>query len=406
MDTSSGDPKASLSLLPYQREMVAYFQSHEKAVWGWYAEAKQKAAYADAVRLELLKKTYRLDRQTHGALYGMGEGAAAKLELTVPLTFYQAQHDHNGINAAVCCLPGEAHIILMGPILEVLSEPETCALLGHELGHYKLRELADGAVAIADRVLDAATADSRAEPSHVWSALRFRQYAEIFADRCSYTVSGDLNAVIACLVKTSTGLRDVNAESYLAQAEEIFSKGNVVAQDMVHPETFIRTRALSLWVRGEPDADARIREMIEGPANLEKLDLLGQQTLVGLTRRLVDVLLSKRWLRTEPVLAQARLLFHDYSPPAEAAPVEPLVADLGRLDKSAQDYCCYLMLDFASVDPTLEDLPIARALALAEAAGLRERLEELVNRELRITKKMLAKLRQDGPEMLARAETA
>ncbi|MCZ7645960.1 MAG: M48 family metalloprotease [Planctomycetota bacterium] len=395
-----------LSPLPYQGEMVSYLRTREKAVWAWYAEDKQQAAYADAVRLELLKKTYRLDRQAHGTLYARGDEAARKLGIDVPLTFYQAQQDHNAINAAICCLPGEAHILLMGPILEVLSEPETGALLGHELGHYKLREHDGGQPAVADRILDAVASDSRAEPSHVWSALRFRQYAEIFADRCSYAVSGDLKAVVGCLVKTSTGSRDVNAESYLAQAEEIFSKGGVVTEGIVHPETFIRTRALSLWVGGAPDADARIREMIEGPTNLEKLDLLGQQALVGLTRRLIDALLSKRWIQSDPVLAQARLLFHDYAPPSAAAEDEALWGELGLLDKSARDYFCYILLDFASVDPSLEDLPLARALELAEKAGLRERMEEIANRELRISKKMLASLRKDGPDMLARAETA
>ena len=55
--------------------------------------------------------------------------------------------------------------------------------------------------------------------------------------------------------------------------------------------------------------------MLEGRPALGNLDLLRQRTVAGLTRRLIDVLLSRRWIQTEPVLAHARLFFEDYMPP-------------------------------------------------------------------------------------------
>ena len=41
-----------------------------------------------------------------------------------------------------------------------------------------------------------------------------------------------------------TGLSEVSAESYLRQADEIFSAGRTQANQLTHPEPYIRARAL------------------------------------------------------------------------------------------------------------------------------------------------------------------
>lgn len=404
MDTSPNSDV--LDVLPFHTEMIAYLRSQEKALWSWFSEPTQLDAYADAIRLELLKTTYRLDRETHGKLYALAEEAVKKLGLTVPVTFYQSQRDHGVINAAVCCLPGEAHIVLVGAVLETLNDLELSALVGHELGHFKLRLCEEGRLGIADRLMDAIAADDRAEPSHIFSAARHRQYAEIYADRCSWVVCGDVNAAIGCLVKVTTGLKEINPQAYVAQADEVFSKGEVSSQGQTHPETFIRARALSKWARGDADSTAEIRQMIEGRLHLDSLDLLGQTRLTSMTRRLVDVIHGKKWMRSEPLLAQSRMLFPDFVVPKEDHSDDALMDELRAAHPSVQDYACFIMLDFAAADPALEELPLVYVLYLAEKMERRDRLEELANRELKITKKALAKLRQDGAEMLERAGQA
>ncbi len=401
-------PEPTLCLAPilYHRELIDYLRSNEKAIWAWFAESKQQSAYRDSVRLELLKSTYRLSQESHGGLYRAGEQAANKLGLNVALTFYQSQQEHGGVNAFVCCLPDEAHIVLVGPVLENLNELEILALIGHELGHYKLRLEESGRVEIADRVLDAAATDVRAEPSHVFSAMRFRQYSEIYADRCSLAVCGNLNAVVGCLVKVSTGLKVVDPTSYIAQAHEIFSKNEVSTEGVTHPESFIRVRALSKWAAVDADVERELQRMIEGPVHIEKLDLTRQRELKNITRELIDVVLDRKWMRTETVLAHARILFHDYAPPAGKPTDNSLRSLLNHCDDSIKHYCCSIMLDFAAVDSSLDEVSLAHVLSIAEQLGMRDRLEELANKELRITKKALTRIRKEGDEMLAKAENS
>src|SRR4029434_8591240 len=115
---------------------------------------------------------------------------------------------------------GEAHIVFTGPILSTLKGAELDALIAHELAHYRLWDMDDGDYLVADRLLMAAANDPRAASSHVQTARRFRLYAEVFADRGSLAGCGQLEAAVAALVKTETGLPEVSAKSYLRQADE------------------------------------------------------------------------------------------------------------------------------------------------------------------------------------------
>jgi len=58
---------SSPSPLPYHRAIVEHLRSTEPALWNWFASSRQRAAEADAVRLDLLKSTYRLDAASQRA---------------------------------------------------------------------------------------------------------------------------------------------------------------------------------------------------------------------------------------------------------------------------------------------------------------------------------------------------
>src|SRR5208283_4488301 len=119
-------------------------------------------------------------------------------------------------------------------------------------------------------------------------------YTEIYADRGSLRVTGDLNPVVTGLVKLQTGLPQVSSPAYLKQAEEVFATEIVVTEGMSHPEAFIRVRALSLWQEQRNGAAALIREMIEGPAALDSLDVIGQARVAAATRGLLEYLLRPK----------------------------------------------------------------------------------------------------------------
>ena len=84
-------------------------------IWQWYASNKVRDEQAEAVRFELLKSTYRLERETQPEIYATAEDVARKLGLDSPVTIYQAQNPQ-GLNASLAYVPGEAHIVLHGPV--------------------------------------------------------------------------------------------------------------------------------------------------------------------------------------------------------------------------------------------------------------------------------------------------
>jgi len=393
-----------LKPLPYHEAIRDYLKNEEAEVWRWYASNKVQAEQADAVRFELLKATYRVDRPTQPAVYAAAESVAERLGLAVPITVYQAQNPA-GLNASLAYVPDEAHVVLHGPVAVKLAEPELHALLAHELSHLVLWRCGEGDYLIVDQILSALTHDAMAETPHFASARLFQLYNEVFCDRGALAVVRDPLVVVAMLLKVHTQLEDVSAESYLRQAEEVFGKchGEVRSQELTHPEVFIRARAVKLWADGDPQAEAKIREMIEAPPALNELDLLAQARVAGLTRRLIDVLLGPKWMQSEPVLAHARLFFEDYAPPEAAVDDASLAEDLRTGDPPMQEYYCFVLLDFVAADRDLEEMPLAAALALSEKLGLKDRFADIAQRELRLRKKQFEKIDHEKDRLLAEA---
>jgi hypothetical protein len=287
-----------LQPLPYHLAIREYLKREEPEVWEWFARNRLQNEQSDAVRFELLKSTYRIDRQSSISWYEAAEQAAADLSLDVPVTLYQAQ-EPVGLNASLAFVPGEAHIVLHGPVAATLAELEFRALLAHELGHLLLWQGWDGDFLIVDQLLSALTHDPRAETPHFASARLFALYTEIFCDRASLLVTGGLLPTVSMLIKVSTGLSEVSAESYLRQAEEIFCQGAAKASELTHPEAFIRARALQLWSDDDPDVDSKTCQMIEGAPALDALDLVTQKRAAEWTRRLIDAMLAWPWMQSE-----------------------------------------------------------------------------------------------------------
>ncbi len=386
-------PDTPLKPLPYLEALADYLSTSEAEAWGWFASARAQADYAEELRLDLLKQTYRLDAVTYPDLFRMLDQARACLTPDLPVTLYQSQKT-GGLNASIFCLPGEAHIVFEGNVLQLLTPAELLGVLGHELAHHRLWQEASGRFFIADRMAQAMAVEPRAEPSHIESARLLRLYTEIYADRGALSVTGEPGPVISGLVKMHTGLTQVDADSYVKQADEVFARSKARTEGLSHPEAFIRARALRLWAEKDPAADAEVTRMIEGAVSLDKLDLLGQRRLTDWSRRWLDLLLCAPWIQTDTVKAHARLYFPDWSLPAASHRDEALLEALREAPTGLRDYFCYLLLDFATVDPDLEDEPLKAAFVLAQHLEWADRVETLAVKELKLKKREAKSLRE------------
>jgi hypothetical protein len=395
----------SLNLLPYHAALRDFLKQVDGDIWKWFAERRLSPKYGEDVRFELLKSTYRIERDSQLSLYENAETVAKQLGITAPITIYQAQNPF-GLNASLAYVPGEVHIVLHGPIAAQLAPAELSAVLAHELGHYRLCEDADGELLVASEMLQALCNDSHAHPSHFASLRLFRLYAEIFCDRAALAVTNDLATAVSSLVKVQTGVTEIDPAAYLRQADEIFTRECANTDGITHPEAFIRARAVRLWHEQHPDAENLISQMIEGNPALDELDLLGQFHSGQETRRLMDALLWRKWFQSDVVLAHARLYFDDYSPPNKAVELAGLLAEGRKLPDSVRDYWCFVLLDFVTADREMEEPPLAAALLLTEQIGIKPRFVELLRQELKLRKNVLERIDKNKEQILAEADRA
>jgi hypothetical protein len=393
---------ALLEPLPYHREVRDYLKANEPELWQWFTSARAKESYAEELRLELLKTTYRLTADLHPELYQAAANASVALGVEIGITLYQSQSPSQLPNASIYHLPDEAHIVLSGPISTLLTPPELMSVLAHELAHHRLWRAEDEEFLIADRLLEAVAQDPRADPAQVETARRYRLHTEIYADRGAAHVVQNVPVVVAALVKSMTGLSSVSGESYLAQAEEVLATGKATSQAHSHPELYLRAHALSLWVKAGSAADFKVAALIADDTTLIGMDLLAQQRIHQLTRRFLRELLRPKWFQTEATLAQARLFFPDFAP--NQAPDGAIRTELEQAGSLVNEFFVFVLLDFARVDRALEDTPLALTLRWAEELGIAGAYEKLVTKELKVTTRELSKLKPRINDMLALAE--
>lgn len=392
-----------LSTLPYHLAVRDFLKREDEEVWRWFAAQKLSPKYAEEVRFELLKSTYRVQREDQPALYDVAAQIAGDLGLAAPITIYQAQHPL-GLNASLAYVPGEIHLVLHGPIVAHLTPLEARGLIAHELAHFVFYQEQSGELLVAWDVLRGLASDEQAHPAHYATLRLFQLYTEIYCDRAALAVTGDLHSVVSMLVKVETEVQSVSPEAYLQQAAEILAQNRRGTEGLTHPEAFIRARAAQLWSEQNADANAAIAEMIEGRPGIDELDLLTQQSLAEETRRLLDALLCRKWLQSDTILAHARLFFSDYAPPPDVVSDPALARDVSARHATVQDYFCFLLLDFVTADRELDELPLGAALALAEHLQIKPRFVELVRQELKLRKSQLEKLDADKDSILAAAD--
>jgi hypothetical protein len=381
-----------LSALPYHLLTTEYFKA-QPLVWKFFSNNTYKSEQLIAFKTDLLKNSYKFDPLSEPALYGKVQIAKEKLGMATEVTIYQAENTLED-NASIVYLDGETHILFSGKIIQLMSDEELLAIISHELSHVQLYTQLNGEVEIADRIITAIANHQDSVPAQYETARLFKLYTEIFCDRGAFVVAGDYKPIIASLVKLATGLHTVNADSYIKQAEEIFSiDANYKTMGVTHPENFIRARAIWLWNQKGPDAEPLIQKMIEGYTGLDELDLFKQQHVSALTEQVIRILLSKQWMQTPHTISLAKQYFGQIDI-RQAQALETISSQIEHLHPYLQDYLGYVMYDFAVVDKELEDIPLGYCFFLADEFKLAPSFAGAVKKERKLTDKKIATLKK------------
>jgi len=368
--------------------------------WDWFSSVKVKDEQLLEFKTNLLKNTYRLDKESNVELYDKVQIAKDKLGLTIDVTIYQAQNSTD-INAGISYLPGEAHIVLSGQIMKLLTDEELLSVIGHELSHVRLFSIENSEFEIADRIITSIANDFRSEDVYIETARLFRLYMELYCDRGSLLVTENLDVVLSSLIKINTGLSKVSVESYLKQAAEIFEAEKVKSEYQTHPENYIRVSALKLWHTDQENAEKQIGEMIEGAIQLNGLDIFKQHKIHQLTFSLIQLFLKPKWTRTTAILSLAKQYKNDFKTDDTIVIDDAFVDSIHSLSTSIKEYLSYVLLDFALVDPTLEDVPMGLAFQLAEDLTLKDAYNEIVKKELKLGERKLSELQKKSAKALS-----
>ena len=385
--------------LPYLHAVSELLKVQESNAWDLFLSSEIVEEDCESIRLDLLKNAYRMSSEYDSVFYALAQQAAEALGIDPRITLYHGGSSES--NAMILYIPGEAHIVFSGDVLKVLSKDELLGVMAHELGHYKLYQIEEGAFYTAQRMLSAAAATG--DPAYAISDSRFRRASEIYADRCALAVCGDFRPVITGLVKVHTSLEQVDAEGYLQQAEEVLNKIESGEEYRDHPETYIRAKALALWQNKDAGCDTQINTMLEGKRALTNLDIVGRAELAELTQRFVSALLEPSWFQTEAVLGQAKLMFEDFEAGMEQ--MHTVSLHIPWDEESLKNYFYYLMLDFALVDAQLEETPMAWVLSVADRVDLLEDFEKVARKELKTTKKEMMRIFESAPKLMNKAQS-
>lgn len=380
-------PSPELAPLAYHRDLVAYLQRAEGHVWDWVRSEAAERSLIEETREAILKQTYRLDSSSHPAVFEACRIAMTRLGLDLPVTLYQGAD--GAMNAQLCYIPGELHLVFHGPILERLDEHELLALMGHELSHYLLWSAEGGIYFDAYRIIDMALSNGSIAPAHAETARLLSLHTEVFADRGAAIAAGAAEPAISTLVKTMTGLSHVDPASYLRQAEELENNKDKSA-GLTHPESYLRARAVDLWWRGATGMEDWLQQRLRGLLSITSLDLLGQQSMTALTQDFLASFLGGLSFTTDEALAQARQLLPDLIPARDAFAYAAISRE--SVDDASRDYFVSLMLDCAMADPDAMEAILEAAAREVTKFGAEDRFALALTRDLKWTKPRIRSL--------------
>ncbi len=390
----------ALSPFPFHLQLRDHFKQRERT-WKWFSEQQVMEEQAKAHRTALLKNTYRLDPSTYTKAYELAAQAVKALNIDAVVTLYQEQNTMQ-LNAGISILGKEAHIVLSGRLMELLTEKELLALLGHELAHYLFYTLENGEHEITNRVVYAIANDERSEDVHVETARIYSLYMELFCDRGAMLAAQDLEAVLSCLIKLHTGLAQVNTASYVQQAEEVVAAANEGSDATTHPENYLRCLSLHYWHGDASGSVERIERLLRGPLDINNLDLFRQKELQALTQEVLQLAVKPGWIFSTAVAAQCRSYFPELKRSPDAFVTDILREKVKTAAKDTRNYLCYVLLDVARCDSEQEEVPLGQMLELAELLELSAEFDAILRKELKLGARELKQLKDRAMEGLSK----
>jgi hypothetical protein len=278
-------PAERLEVPEYHRALRAHLEATEPELWRWFGEAAQPTPdQIDQAELHLLKTCYRLDGDVHSGLTGVAQVVAGRLGIDREIVLYQELHADDR-NARVMSLGDRIHITFAGDLLDLLTVDEQEAVLAHELAHSHLLERDDRAYWILDHMVHRMDADQTASDALGETARRLRLHTEVYADAVALELTDDQRSVVSTMVKLNTGLRSVDPDAYLRQARQIVESDGSASHGWTHPELHVRIACLA--ARSTDAERTIIEQLINGPDDLDHIDLLGQLRVQALTARVL-----------------------------------------------------------------------------------------------------------------------
>lgn len=390
----------SLAPFPFHRALRDHFKQRTRT-WEWFSGQKAKDEQIQSQRTALLKNTYRLDPATFARPYELAAAAVKALNVDAQVTLYQEQNTTE-LNAGIFILDKEAHIVLSGRLMELLTEREMLAVLGHELAHYLFYQLDSTEHEITTRIAYAIANDERTENVHVETARLYRLYLELFCDRGALQATGELEPVLSSLIKLHTGLAQVNTESFIQQAKEAVHAENEGSDNSSHPENYIRCLALHAWSTEGEKAQENIERMVRGPLDINNLDLFRQRDLQKLTHDLLQVAMKPQWIYSTAMAA----LVGEYMPELKRSSTvfidESMREAVTNASEGTCNYLCYVLLDIALADNEQEEVPMGHVLEITELLGMQKEFDAILRRELKLGVRELKLLKERSIDELSK----
>lgn len=370
---------------PFHSDLRNHFKKQDKT-WSWFSEEKVKIEQQETYKTDLLKNSYRIDPETEPKVYEILNVAKDKLGIIIPITVYQSQTIESN-NAGVVFFEKEAHIILSGTILKLLSDDELLVLFAHELSHILLFNMENGEFEITNRIINTIANDNNSELFYYETARLYQLYTELFCDLGALKVSESIEITINTLIKLNTGLDKVSAESYLKQANEILERIDKGSDGETHPENFIRAKSLQIFETDNENYYSKIEKIISGKTDLYQLNLFSKTLVFDITKELISIILKPKWTQSEYCLTLFKQYFSNADKKNDVFIDDILKLKIENSKKNLKDYYAYIMLDFALCDPDLKDGFVGHILDISEQLGLEDNLKTILKKELNLTEK-------------------
>mmetsp|Transcript_34488 Transcript_34488/g.83669 ORF Transcript_34488/g.83669 Transcript_34488/m.83669 type:complete len:318 (-) Transcript_34488:628-1581(-) len=220
------------------------------------AVRKSLGIVEEGLRLQLLSSSIKVSDDQLPTIQGLTVEACTILALPEPEVYIQSSSTANAYTLATITkdedgVSKKPIVVLTSALLELCSDAELQAIIGHELGHLKCEH---------SIYLTLGSAASSLVPFLSSKTLTqdWRLAAEYSCDRAALLVSQDVDVVNSAMVKLYAGIAipNLNADSFAAQSdayEELLKDANPLIRNSIrreprtHPLPVKRVKALKEW---------------------------------------------------------------------------------------------------------------------------------------------------------------